>query len=144
MRETRKETIGEYTYETTQLGALTGRKAFARIAKLAAPALAAAGDGDNPIAALAKAFGDEDVDYFCDVFAPTTTVTGGAYGSKQPQLSGVFDLHFAGKYMDLTKWLLFCLEANFGSFFSELGLSPLAAKESPSPSPKDATGQSGV
>jgi hypothetical protein len=117
MRETKEKTIGVHTYRVTQLGALTGRKVFARMLKTLGP-LASSGGAD-----LSKAVGnlEEDFEYLCDTFAKTTSVSGGEFGAKAPQLDTIFDAHFVGRYEDMIAWLVFALEANFGGFFRALG-----------------------
>ena len=64
---------------------------------------------------------EDDVEYFCEVFAKSTTVS--YEDGKTPRLSDVFALHFATKYDEMTAWLLFCFEVNFAGFFQKLGLN---------------------
>lgn len=117
------KTIGDHSYTTTQLDAVRGRRVFMRLARIVGPAFAEMG-GSQDETGLARAFGvaiknlsEDDLDYFCDVFADATTVTGGKYGAKAPLLKDVFSLHFAANYGDMTAWLVFCMKVNFGSFF---------------------------
>lgn len=139
----RAKQIGEHTYEVTQLDAVRGRRVFVRFAKLMMPALSeasaaaseakqgaagevqgvAAGRFLKALERVADAVTEEDVEFFCEHFAPSTAVRGGQYGSKAPQLESVFALHFAGEYLGMMEWLLFCFEVNFGSFFARLGLT---------------------
>lgn len=133
------KTIGEYSYAVTQLDAVKGRRVFARLLKVAAPALASLSGGSKVkpddlakgLAALAETLSEDDVDFFCDAFAPSTTVT--LADGKAPRLSDIFAVHFAGKYLELVKWLAFALEVNFGPFWR--GLS---AKAGDSPPPASA------
>jgi len=134
--ETKSKKIGQYDYRVTQLDALSGRKLFIRLAKIAGPALGEfdTKDAQKSIAAvlgkIAASLSDEDMDAFCDVLAKTTEVAGGEYNQRSPQLADVFALHFAGKYLEMFQWLAFALEVNFGDFFSRaLGSGALAAKQ---------------
>lgn len=116
--------IGETEYEVTQLDAIRGRKVMVRLAKAFAPVLAGGKSADG-LARLGEALAnisDDDVDFLCDTFAPSTSVIStDAQGRRvAPQLSKIFGLHFAGKYDELIQWLYFCLEVNFGSFVKRL------------------------
>lgn len=129
MLETKNKQIGANEYQVTQLGAIQGRKVLARLARVIGPAIAEVGTG-GVTAALAKAaegLTDADVDYFCETFAPMTHVR--MPDGKTPKLSQIFDFHFAANYLELTKWLGFCLEVNFGSFFDELQSRAKAEKQ---------------
>lgn len=129
MLETQRREIGGVTYEVRQLDAVRGRRVFVRFAKVVAPALGAlkAAAKMSPDEALAYALGqlvgnvsEEDLDFFCDVFAPATCLV---EGNNRPELAKRFELHFAGKYLEMLEWLAFCFEVNFGSFFQKLGPS---------------------
>jgi len=118
--ETKEKLIGKNTYKVTQLGAVTGRKVFAKLMGLVGPAMAvAAGEGgvEKALASLFSGLDDANMDYFCDQFAPNTMVS---TGGKLFKLSDIFDLHFAGNYGELASWLLFSLEVNFGDFLDVL------------------------
>lgn len=125
-RQTKSKDINGYTYKVTQLGALVGRKALARLAQATGPAIGtyASTQGDNETksnAALARLLGalsESETEYFCDLFAPTTTVSGKEFRG-DAALDINFDDHFAGNYDALIKWLVFSLEVNFGGFFDE-------------------------
>lgn len=122
--------IGAYTYKVTQLDAIQGIEVLTRFVNIVGPALASADTKDAALA-LAKAFGDlstkltaEDVKYFVGKFSKLTTVSGGDLkAGHEPQLDTIFAAHFAGRYLDLFKWLAFCFEVNFRSFFTESGAS---------------------
>lgn len=135
------KTIGEHTYDVRQLNAIQGRNVFLRFAKLVAPALESVMGGDmkdaektgitreklfTALARVVQAASEEDLTYFCDVFAATTDVV--SYGDdgkrKAPKLSTLFALHFAGDNLpDMFEWLYFCFEVNFGGFFAKLGVT---------------------
>ena len=54
---------------------------------------------------------------------------------KMPRLDGVFDEHFAGRYMEMVQWLAFCVQVNFQGFFKG---SSSAANGHPSPDEPEA------
>jgi hypothetical protein len=131
MLDKKSKAIGGHTYEVTQLNALQGRRVFTRFAKIAMPAVAALKGGSdsveeaftNGLAVFADRITEDDLDFFCDAFAPSTSVKDENTG-KAPKLSDVFAVHFAGKYDEMLKWLYFCLEVNFSSFFEGLAKPP--------------------
>lgn len=111
MVETKEKDIQGTTYRVTQMDAVKGRKVVARLIKLLS---GAAEGGDSALAKVFAAITEDDMDYFCDVFAANTDV--GYEGGKWPNLKSIFGLHFAGKYGEMMEWLLFCVEVNFGNF----------------------------
>jgi hypothetical protein len=126
MLKTSTKTIGGYTYRVTQLDAVRGRRALGRLGRVigsAFEALQGKADEEGLTSALGKllsGLSDADVDYFCDLFSACTSVSGGSFGDGlEPQLESVFATHFAGRYGEMLQWLIFCLQANFGSFFGE-------------------------
>jgi hypothetical protein len=141
--------IGAHTYKVTQLDALKGRRAFTRLAKLLGPAFAqlqGEGTDDEKVAraltSLVDRMSEDDVDFFCDAFAELTEVSGGAYKKAAPQLDTVFATHFAGNYLEMTRWLIFAMKVNFSSFFGGAG-ALLGQAASASTSPTTSTGSSG-
>lgn len=126
--------IGAHTYEVTPLNAIKGRAVFTRFAKMLAPFLGEiAGNGkeegnerfSRALAAVAGGVSEDDMNFFCDAFAPTTCVviTDDATGrTRKPSLKETFGLHFVSRYDEMVKWLYFCFEVNFGSFFAAAGL----------------------
>lgn len=120
--KTRK--IGNNDYEVTQLGAIEGRKVFARLAQLMGGMVGtlAAGGKPNPVEAFksfAEAMTPEVMDYFCDTFTKVTVVH--RPDGKAPFLKDCFDDHFADNYGEMVEWLTFCLEVNFASFLGGAG-----------------------
>lgn len=113
MVETKEKTIEGTTYRVRQLDAVKGRKVVARLIRLLSNAAAG---GDDALSKIFASVTEEDMDYFCDVFAASTDVN---YEGKWPCLKDVFGLHFAGKYGEMMQWLLFCVEVNFGNFLGE-------------------------
>jgi hypothetical protein len=129
---TEDRTIGEFTYHASQVPALEGRRAFARLARLLGPALAAMATGQGAdvggaLGRLVENLKDEDMDYFCDLFGKHCTVD---YPKGRVSVGEIFPIHFAGNYGAMMKWVLFNLELNFGSFFDEMGLR-LRAPQAP-------------
>lgn len=117
MLKTETKQIGEYEYKVTQLDAITGKRAALRFARAVGPALAAIAEGKSEAAAvvsLTSSMTEEDLDYFCDIFAKSTSVV--LANGKEPQLAPIFGVHFAGNYRAMMEWLLFCAVVNFGNF----------------------------
>jgi hypothetical protein len=66
----------------------------------------------------------------CEAFAKTTRVVTGT--NQERVLGDIFDDHFAGKYGAMIKWVIACLEVNFGSFLAEVrDLAPVQPPEAP-------------
>ena len=134
MRKNETRTIGEATYEVTQLGALEGRRVLARIAQLLGGTVGAiAKTGSPDLVAALQSFAEhltpDSVDYFCDIFAKGTQVH--LPSGKVVVLKDVFDNHFAANYGEMISWLTFCLEVNFGSFLGENGLGAVLKRVAP-------------
>jgi hypothetical protein len=117
--------IGAHEYTVYQLGAITGREGLRRLTRLISPALpslAAMFRDAGPealaagLSALLEGLGAEDLAYFCDTFAPKSTVR--LEDGKSPNLKDIFDVHFAGNYYEMIEWLVFCFEVNYRGFFS--------------------------
>jgi hypothetical protein len=137
LRKSESKVIGEYTYNVTQLGAVTGSKVFLRVLKVLGPLV-----GAKDVGALFDRLKEEDFTYLCEEFAKMSTVQ---LEKGAPQLNAIFDVHFAGKYGELIEWLRFCIEVNFGEVLKGDVLKSVgrkaAASESTGPSPL--TGMSG-
>lgn len=126
MRQSLTESIGKYRYTITQLGATQGRRVYRRLLSLvgsAAESLETSNEGAalKMIGKLVANLSDEDLDFFCDTFAPVTSVSGGEFGNKNPQLDAIFEEHFSGRMIEMTKWLLACFKCNFSDLFQVLG-----------------------
>lgn len=128
---TQEKQIGANLYQVTQLDAIRGRGVFTRFVKLIAPVFGELAEKGaektgmaKALAALASNITAEDMNFFCDSFAPTTCLvtTGDDGKTRRPNLKEHFGLHFASNYAEMLQWLYFCLEVNFGSFFAEAGL----------------------
>lgn len=138
--------IGSCKYTVTMLGAIKGREVLTKLAKLIAPALEGMDGKEFTEASMARMLGKllkelntNDISYFCEAFTENTEVL--LPDGKAPYLHHIFDEHFAGKYLEMTKWLIFCIEVNFGNFFVE-ALRSASQKSAVSPASKESEPQS--
>lgn len=142
MRETKTKTIGDrgYRYHVTQFGARHGMRVAIRLMKMiggaAGAALAADEEGFDArvvgaiVANLAETVSEADFEFLCTEFGGATSISGGDFGERQAPLAteGLFDLHFAGQYVDLGAWLVFAVEVNFGGFLAVAAQAKSAAQ----------------
>ncbi len=146
------------SYEITQLGANKGRKLWLKLMRAAAAPLKELGNGSKldektmlaAIAAAIENLDDDTTESLYEAFGATCTVhlpTG-----NNPLLQGaVFDQHFAGRYLTMTKWLWECVSFNFASFLGDTSLGSMtslvqrvaAGAASRRSSQTDSTGSSG-
>jgi hypothetical protein len=124
-RETVTETLNGFVYTIEKLGAKEGRKLLASLIRAVGPAF----EGEDAITKLCAAMTDAQLDMLCDTFAKTTVFSPENEPEKEWQLKLEFDSHFCGRYGAMTLWLKACLEANFGSFLSELGIDVGSLKD---------------
>lgn len=113
--------IGAHDYTVQTHGALKGRGILLRIVKVAGTSLSGlqnTADLGNGIAKVLQALSEEDFTFLCDEFARKTTVKA-ADGAADIKLEKVFEVHFACNYFEMCQWLAFCIEVNFGGFFSD-------------------------
>ncbi len=149
MRSNKTKRIGTNGYEVTQLGAVEGRRVFARLTQLMGGMVGTiAGGGKADLAkgfeSFAAAISPDVMDYFCDTFTKVTQVH--RPDGKTLFLKDIFDDHFADNYSEMVEWLVFCLEVNFASFLGGaggLGALLRAKDTSGSLSPQGLTGLSG-
>lgn len=166
MLEQKTKSIDGITYRVSQVGGKRALKMFTTLAKMLAPALAKAAESmptggfkslstvdlsslniGTAVEALVDRLDEPKITEIIDTLAGVTECNDG--GDKWPQLSGVFDIHFAGKMSSLFKWLAFALEVQFGDFFDAFGSlaqkvgSPKSAGQA-SASPSISSGQSGA
>lgn len=130
--------IGGKRYCVTQLAAEPGQRLFFQLAKLIGPSVAALlrewqGKEVTPdtVAAALSEF-VQSLTYaqfrdFVDTFMGSTKVLGTNDKGEETQapLLSMKALAFAGDYGSLMKWIAFCLEVNYGSFFGDMGLTAL-------------------
>lgn len=158
MLEAKEKVIDGVSYKVHQLGARKALRMLQRIIKIVGPGIATGIQGvdgqggfqamaemdigklalGQAVKELADRLDEAVVDGIVDELAQVTVVV---KGDKQPALSAIFDLHFAGKMKQLFQWLLFALEVQFGDFFGGPGGisagvgSLLQSSEAPSPHP---------
>jgi hypothetical protein len=130
--------IDGVTYRTVPLGFAQGLPILKRLMDIAAPALAAtlrAGDGGKAataaekkrqlaamgaglMAVLPSTLQTEDLTTFAKAFGAQSSYLND--DAKWCSLAKDADrnLHFTQRYMPFLRWLIFCVEVNFASFFS--------------------------
>jgi hypothetical protein len=150
MLKSQTREIGERTYCVTTLGSEDGQRLFFKLAKLVGPSVAALlrqwagsiGEDGKPkldVDTVSAALGEfmtqlsyGDFQDFVQSFAKSTDVVDEK--DTRVSLAKLMKLgEFSGDYASFVKWLGFCLEVNFASFFAGMGLtsqSPGAAKQS--------------
>lgn len=155
---TERRTIDGHVYEVRQLGFHEGRRALVRFLKFIGPALAnfltgetklgvsASGEAEidgeavgNVIREFLERLDEDELAYFCELFGQQTDVSAQPGSSKMIALdTELQDIHFAGRYGAATRWLIFCVEVNFGGFFKGAGalagIGRNLASAAPSPS----------
>jgi hypothetical protein len=134
MFQTKDRIIGDNTYRVTQLPTGEGRRILVKLVKVIGPAISVMveelGDGkdaptilDSEMSSVGEAirlFLDRveqtDLDDLVTTFGRFTVVL---IGDKVLPLSlEMQELHFSGKYLEMFKWLAFCLEWNYSDFFA--------------------------
>lgn len=147
-------TIGDTDYIITQLGAREGRGLWLKVSQVVAAGIREgikAGDEDSTKFVISSAAGfvenikPELFEELCETLGKKTQIK---QNEKLVQLSGViFDQHFAGNYLEMSKWLGHCLMINFANFIdaTKLGqiLSRVQVAASKFDSPTTSTGGSG-
>jgi CYTH domain-containing protein len=136
MLQTKTKTIGNHSYTVRQLGASEGRKMLMRLIKVLGPVLSTllTGEGgkakvkgwsflETPLADIGKALltfsdriSEQDLEYLCATLGMATEVHF-PDGKTRPLTLEEQELHFAGRYSDMFRWLGFALEANYSDFF---------------------------
>lgn len=152
MIETIPKTIEGHSYRLHQLGAKDGRHMLVRLTKVLGPSLGRLADADRSrlsesiaqaIYELSVHMTEEDLDWVCETFGKRTELEleGGALKVLDLELQ---ELHFAGRYGAMVKWLGACLEVNFQDFFDTVasagesaGLDHLGGDPLPSRSPAE-------
>lgn len=154
MLKTEQRTVGSTAFKVTQLGASAGMQLMVRLTKVLGPVLGelAKGGDSNGATNLMDVRGDalagalqqlathltyEDLEYVCETLGAMTEIE--MEGGKWVRLNRAMrEIHFAGNYGELFRWLAFALEVNYSSFFGESGVGAALAKATapPSSSPK--------
>lgn len=109
-----EKVLGANRYRVLKLGAKVGRCALHRW-------LQCSGRPQPNGAGIVEQMTEEDLTYFCDLFAPQTQVQ---VGEAWPFLNVIFDEHFTKDYREMYQWLDFCFQVNFSSFFLVRSGSP--------------------
>lgn len=141
--------IGEFSYEVTQFGAKVGNRVLLKVVKSLAPLFMAAAAAGNikdidveGVASAIAGISEDEFEWLVEQFASATEVQ---IGEQTPTLKKVYDLHFAGKYLDELAWLAFAIEVNYGPFFQDMKRKAGArfakdgAPKEPSPSTSPST-----
>lgn len=113
-------------YEITQLGARDGRRMLVRLTNILGPALGnlikdGGGSSDgvaHAIMSLSSHISEDDVDYVCKTFGKHTEWRNGSQTITLDDDQQ--DLHFAGRYDSMVRWISECLRINFSPFFDML------------------------
>lgn len=112
--------IGDTNYRITALSATEGRRVYLRLIKVLAPGLAklpSLKDAENGDKLLGVVIGSLDgldegtLDMFCELFGKASEIQTGD-NTWVTLADGAFGEHFAGKYGEMTQWLIACIKAN--------------------------------
>lgn len=121
-------------YKLTTLGAIEGRKIWLRLIHLLAGSLKALGEAPKlDDAAIAQSLGQliENVDeatieMLCAAYGKTCRYRN---GEKWPLLEpAIFDVHFSGRYVAMSQWLVQCTLLNFANFFDGMSLGQIVER----------------
>ena len=151
MLKSETKEIGGKKYSVTQLSAEPGQRLFFHLVKFVGPGVSTllrewqgtVTDEGKPqvdaetiaaaLSELVQVFTYAHFRDFVDTFMSSTHVIGSDKEGNEVRvpLEKTKALAFAGDYGSLVKWLAFCLEVNFGSFFDDMGLtSPQSPQDS--------------
>jgi hypothetical protein len=131
LREVVDVQINGTTYRIRKLGAKVGKNLLGRLIRAAGPVFQGVGtelESGDVISKLCAALKEDELNALCDAFAKETRFSPDDNPDLEFDMVQKFDTHFSGRYGQMTLWLKAGLEANYGNFFDELGLSPEAAK----------------
>ncbi len=137
MLKVESKDIGGHTYKVRQLVATKGRLVLLTLARIAGPAAATAATAKDKDAVVGQVIQTvltsltaDDFSSLCNTFAESTDVLiEDEKGRREPKLSNIFDLHFAGRYEVMLAWLVFCVEVNFSSFLVGLRSKPAGTSD---------------
>ena len=129
--KTKRVTIDGQEYEITQLGALEGSMLWKLLLDALAGAMESLSIADGlderaiagSIGGFIRGMDVKTVELFRAAFAKRSRYR---EGDRWPELTDqLFDQHFAGEYVRMTKWLGECAMFNFASFLGEQSLTSL-------------------
>jgi len=136
---TQEKEIDGVQYRCSPLMLSKGIPALVRLIKVAAPLLGAASTGDNArvLEMLPANLTADEVFYFAEIFGECSSYLDGDHWQPLIRKPKNFqDLHFQGDYLRFLRWLTFCVEVNFGGFFSgAMAGLPVGAPAQPKVSP---------
>lgn len=152
MLKTETREIGGKRYAVTQLASDKGIRIFFELFKLLGPGMIVmlkswngkkvdARAAMGGVSELLQALDYDKFSMFVAAFMESTALIGDQ--GQRVELVKMRSLAFAGDYASLIKWIGFCLEVNFGSFFDDMGLTSLpspADEQSASTSPEMSAG----
>jgi len=121
MRKFETQVIGDCSYTVTQLTAGAGLPVFSRLLSVLAILNADSFASEEAfLAGVANVLRDpklsEHLEAFCAAFRGSTQVN---LNGNMIALDALYDEHFAGKYIELIQWLMFCIKLNFATSFLE-------------------------
>jgi hypothetical protein len=142
--QTETRVIGGRNYRVTQLTALKARALFVRLVKMVGPMVAALLGSGNArgflemegkelgpmIVNFCERISDEELDFFCSVLGEQSQIVN-ERGEGAIMTRNIIDVEFAGRLMDLFKWLAFALEVNFTDFLSAAKAIPVGKSKAP-------------
>lgn len=114
-------------YKSQPVRSKQGTRALLRLMRIVGPIFASAlrETGRASIAAaleaLPTALTDGDVEYFSELFGTASWYAGDGGEWKPLAKTNKIDLqdeHWAGRYLQFLRWLIFNVEVNFGGFFA--------------------------
>lgn len=123
------KTINGCVYVVDTLPSTLGVQTFEKVGPLCLLAVS----GGAP--AIVQAVGEFNATKFlaaCKAFADHTMLR--KEDGKEPELSDVFEDHFAGNYLDMMEWFAFCVEHNYANFWAGL-IAKLAKTNKPDSTP---------
>lgn len=127
----KRVTIDGHEYNIKQLGALQGRKVWLKLLHvLVAPLRELSTSSDlnekaiaGALAAAIDTLDEKTAEELYEIFGQHCELHS---GEKWPKLDGpVFDIHFAGRYLSMTKWLWECISFNFAGFLGDTSLGKM-------------------
>ncbi len=165
---TEKRTIGDFTYQVTQLGYREGRALLPIVLRAVGPSLGTLLEGmiqggkvvldsnmdlSRALSEFSASLTEQDLERITDKLSERSWILDAERHQMPPDESGKVNLsnveeeHWPPRWGECAQWLAFALEVNFASFLGGAGvggvLSAVAKGKSASKSPSTSTGDSG-